>query len=149
MIAFRDATEADLAVVVSLLADDAMGRVREDAGPPLPDAYGAGFRAMVAQGGRIILMVDGLDVVACAQLHILHGLSTKGMPRAQVEAVRVVGTRRGEGLGGLLLRQVIAEAQAAGCGVVQLTTHRSRMDAQRFYRVLGFVESHAGMKLAL
>jgi hypothetical protein len=32
---------------------------------------------------------------------------------------------------------------------VQLTTDRSRHDAQRFYESLGFVASHAGMKLQL
>jgi hypothetical protein len=33
--------------------------------------------------------------------------------------------------------------------LVQLTTDKSRLDAHRFYRRLGFVASHEGMKLAL
>jgi hypothetical protein len=32
---------------------------------------------------------------------------------------------------------------------VQLTSDKSRPDAQRFYERLGFVASHVGMKLAL
>lgn len=149
MIRFRDATEADLTAVVALLADDELGGEREEPGPPLPDAYATGFRRMAAQGGRIILMLDGDSVIGCLQLDVLHGVSTRGLARAQVEGVRVARGRRGEGLGASLLGEAVREAKAAGCGVMQLTTNLSRTDAQRFYRGLGFVQSHAGMKLAL
>ena len=149
MIHLRDATEADLPAIVALLADDALGSGREEPGPPLPAVYAQAFRRMAAQGGRILLLLDGDTVLGCLQLNILHGVSSRGMARAQVEGVRVAGTRRGEGLGAQLLRHAIAEARAAGCGTVQLTTNLSRTDAQRFYRGLGFVQSHAGMKLAL
>ncbi|MGO9356824.1 MAG: GNAT family N-acetyltransferase, partial [Xanthobacteraceae bacterium] len=40
-------------------------------------------------------------------------------------------------------------AREKGCILVQLTTNKQRTDAQRFYRRLGFVNSHEGMKLAL
>ena len=146
---FRDAVEADLAAIVALLADDELGGRREEAGLPLPDAYTVGFRCMAAQGGRIILMLDGDVVIGCLQLDVLYGVSTLGMGRAQVEGVRVARNRRGGGLGALLLQEAIREAKEAGCGVVQLTTNLSRTDAQRFYRGLGFVQSHAGMKLVI
>ena len=146
---FRDAVEADLAAIVALLADDELGGGREKVGLPLPDAYTVGFRRMVAQGGRIILMLDGDVVIGCLQLDVLYGVSTLGMARAQVEGVRVARNRRGGGLGALLLQKAIREAKEAGCGVVQLTTNLSRTDAQRFYRGLGFVQSHAGMKLVI
>jgi hypothetical protein len=32
---------------------------------------------------------------------------------------------------------------------VQLTTDKRRADAQRFYKRLGFVDSHEGMKLEI
>ena len=149
MIRFRDAAEADLAGVVALLADDELGGKREDPGPPLPGAYTAGFRKMTAQGGRILLIVDGDLIVGCLQMHVLYGVSTRSMARAQIEGVRVAGARRGERLGTQLMQHAVAEARAAGCGLVQLTTDLSRIDAQRFYRGLGFVQSHAGMKLML
>ena len=41
------------------------------------------------------------------------------------------------------------EARRRGCGLVQLTTDKSRPDAHRFYHQLGFVASHEGMKLRL
>jgi GNAT superfamily N-acetyltransferase len=43
----------------------------------------------------------------------------------------------------------IAECRRRGCGIVQLTTDKSRSDARRFYESLGFTASHEGMKLAL
>ncbi|MDU6836230.1 MAG: GNAT family N-acetyltransferase, partial [Bradyrhizobium sp.] len=32
-----------------------------------------------------------------------------------------------------------------GCNLVELMTHQSRTDAQRFYERLGFAKSHFGM----
>ena len=48
-----------------------------------------------------------------------------------------------------MLRWAIDEARARGAALVQLTTDKSRVDAHRFYRRLGFVDSHEGMKLQL
>lgn len=149
MIAFRDATAADLPAIVALLADDALGSAREDAGPPLPPAYAEAFRRLTAQGGRVILACDGPVVAGCLQLNILHGLSQHGAARAQIESVRVAGSRRGQGIGGALMRHAIADACRAGCAMVQLTSNRTRTDAIRFYERLGFTHSHAGLKLAL
>ena len=149
MIGFRSATAADLPAIVALLADDELGGGRETPGPPLPGAYLAGFQAMVAQGGRIILATGSTDIVGCLQLDILHGVSQLGMTRAQVEGVRIASTRRGTGLGSLLLAEAIRLAKAAGATSMQLTTNRARTDAQRFYENLGFKQSHAGFKLTL
>jgi GNAT superfamily N-acetyltransferase len=48
-----------------------------------------------------------------------------------------------------MLRWAIAEARRQGCFRLQLTSHLTRTDAHRFYERLGFVNSHAGMKLPL
>jgi GNAT superfamily N-acetyltransferase len=149
MITFRDADEADLPAVVAMLADDKLGGRREEVGPPLPPEYGAGFRAMMAHGGRIVLAMDDDAVVGCLQLDILYGVSQLGMARAQVEGVRVASSRRGHGIGGLLMQEAIRRAKAAGARSMQLTTNAARTDAQRFYEALGFVRSHVGMKLSL
>ncbi len=149
MITFRDAVEADLPTVVRMLADDRLGGGRERDGTPLPDSYVRGFRAMLAQDGRLILAEQDGAVVGCLQLNVIHGVSQQGQSRAQVEGVRVDSARRGGGIGAAMMRYAMAEAQAAGCGVIQLTTNSSRVEAQRFYARLGFTHSHAGMKLAL
>ena len=39
-----------------------------------------------------------------------------------------------------------ARARAAGAGVLQLMTDKTRQDAHRFYERLGFIASHPGMK---
>jgi len=149
VITFRDAFEADLPAVVRLLADDQFGQGRERDETPLPESYARGFRAMLAQGGRLILAEqDGL-VVGCLQLNVIHGVSQQGQSRAQVEGVRVDSARRGSGIGAALMRYAMAEARTAGCGVMQLTTNSSRVEAQRFYARLGFTHSHAGMKASL
>lgn len=149
MITFRDATEADLPTVVRLLADDRFGRARERDETPLPQCYAQGFRAMLAQGGRLVLAEQDGAVVACLQLNVLHGVSQQGQSRAQVEGVRVDSARRGGGIGAVLMRYAMDEARAAGCEVMQLTTNSARTEAQAFYARLGFVHSHAGMKAAL
>jgi ribosomal protein S18 acetylase RimI-like enzyme len=48
-----------------------------------------------------------------------------------------------------MIEAAIAIARSRGCRTLQLTTDKSRIDAQRFYTRLGFVNSHEGMKLKL
>jgi len=146
---YRDATEADLPVVVHMLADDRFGAGRERDVSPLPPSYFAGFRAMQTQGGRIILAVQDGAVVGCMQFNVIHGVSQQGQSRAQVEGVRVDSAMRGQGTGAAMMRHAVAEARAAGCAVLQLTTNRDRTEAQAFYARLGFTHSHAGMKITL
>lgn len=146
---YRDAAEADLPVIVRLLADDRFGVARERDVSPLPPSYLAGFRAMQVQGGRIILAVQDGVTVGCMQFNVIHGVSQQGQSRAQVEGVRVDSARRGGGIGAAMMRHAITEARAAGCGVLQLTTRTDRTEAHAFYARLGFVHSHAGMKLTL
>ena len=43
----------------------------------------------------------------------------------------------------------MAMCRERGCGLVQLTTDKTRPDALRFYESLGFEASHDGMKLNL
>ena len=146
---YRNATEADLPVIVHMLADDHLGGGRERDVAPLPPSYLAGFRAMLDQGGRIILAVQDGAVVGCMQFNVIHGVSQRGQSRAQVEGVRVDSARRGGGIGTAMMRHAMAEARAAGCVVLQLTTNRGRTEAQAFYARLGFTHSHAGMKITL
>ena len=40
-------------------------------------------------------------------------------------------------------------ARAAGCSLMQLTTHRTRDRAHRFYERLGYEPSHKGYKKML
>jgi hypothetical protein len=44
-----------------------------------------------------------------------------------------------------MVQCAVAEAQGKGCRLVELLTHNTRVDAQRFYARLGFAASHVGM----
>jgi GNAT superfamily N-acetyltransferase len=147
--AVRRAVEEDVPALVALLADDVLGAAREGGGPNLAP-YERAFAAVDADPAHLlVVVVAGEDVVGTLQLSFLPGLSRRGELRAQIEAVRVRADRRGAGLGEALLRWAVAEARRRRCGLVQLTTDRSRHDAHRFYERMGFVASHVGYKLAL
>ncbi|WP_204764014.1 GNAT family N-acetyltransferase [Lentzea nigeriaca] len=130
-----------------MLADDPLGAQREKPGDP---GYLKAFEVIDADPHQFLAVAesDG-EVVGTLQLTFTSGLSRLGMARATVEAVRVRSDQRGNGLGERLLRWAIDEARARGCGLVQLTTDASRVDAHRFYERLGFTASHVGMKLPL
>ena len=146
-ITIRRAVAADVHPIVAMLADDPLGATRERPGDP---GYLKAFEVIDADPHQYLAVADaGGEVVGTLQLTFTSGLSRLGMTRATVEAVRVRSDQRGNGLGEHLLKWAIDEARARGCGVVQLTTDASRVDAHRFYERLGFTASHVGMKLAL
>ena len=147
---FRDAKLEDLPAIVAMLADDERGAAREDASSPLNQNYLDAFDAIDNSPTNHLLVGEiGADVVATLQLTFTPGLSYIGGWRATIEAVRVVRARRGQGIGAQLLGHAVFLARLRGCRLVQLTTNKSRLDAQRFYLSLGFVNSHEGCKLDL
>jgi ribosomal protein S18 acetylase RimI-like enzyme len=149
-IAIRPAQRDDVPTIVRLLADDALGAHRELVEDPVAPVYLRAFDEMTAQpGNELLVAVDGDEVIGCLQLTIITGLSRRGMRRAQLEGVRVGSQHRGARVGEQLVLDAIARARAAGCGLVQLTSDVSRLDARRFYERLGFTATHIGMKLAL
>lgn len=149
----REATGADLPDILRLLADDRLGAGREDQADL--GRYLAAFAAIDADPAHQLVVgrflgPDGSDTMAATcQLSMLPGLSRQGSWRAQIEAVRVAAELRSHGLGGIMIRWAIAESRRRGCAMVQLTTDKSRTEAQRFYSRLGFTGSHLGMKLVL
>ncbi|PCE25360.1 GNAT family N-acetyltransferase [Paraburkholderia acidicola] len=149
-IVFRSALLSDVPAIVALLADDALGNHREVLGEPLDSRYVDAFRAIEAdKNQRLVVVVDGNEVIGTLQLSFVPGIARTGMWRGQIEAVRIAAHRRDSGLGQRVMEWAIEEFRARHCGLVQLTTDKSRGDAHRFYERLGFVASHEGYKLAL
>ena len=147
---FREATEADLPVIIAMLADDQLGASRENASLPLAPAYLEAFNAMEADANQVLCVaVSEGQVVGTLQITYIPGLSFSGSWRGQIESVRVASTMRGSGLGQQLMTWAVDQCRARGCRMVQLTTNKTRKDAQRFYDQLGFVASHEGYKLNL
>lgn len=149
-VTIRRATEADLPRVVDLIHLGAWGGSAEQPGPPLPAAYFEAFRAIQSNAATAVMVAD-LDgeVVGTFQFAVLRGLSHVGRPVAQVEGVHVAEARRSQGIGEAMMNWAMTEARRNGCYRLQLTSNKGRVDAHRFYRRLGFVASHEGMKLDL
>lgn len=149
-IIFRLATIDDLPSIVRMLSDDELGSQRERYEDPLPESYTIAFDD-INNDKNHELIVAALDeeVVGALQLMFLPSLSYQGGLRAQVESVRVDAKYRGQGIGSKMMMWAIERAKPRDAHVVQLTTHRSREDAHRFYEKLGFERSHLGMKLNL
>jgi ribosomal protein S18 acetylase RimI-like enzyme len=143
----RRARRDDVGPIVAMLADDPLGSARERIEHPLPPDY---FRAFERLDGdpniQLVVAQDGDGaVIGCLQLCILPGLSSQGAWRALIEDVRVAAHCRGRGIGEQLVQWALAESRAKGCKLVELFTHNTRVDAQRFYKRLGFQPSHVGM----
>jgi ribosomal protein S18 acetylase RimI-like enzyme len=149
-VSFRKARREDLRAMLELLNDAKMGNVPEQLQDPLPRVYQDAFAMIDADPNQLLLVgeIDG-RIVASLQLTFIPGIAHQGAWRAQVEAVRVASDLRGRRIGEAMMRHVIARARERGCDRVQLTTNKARDDAHRFYRRLGFVASHEGMKLWL
>src|SRR4051812_9741644 len=145
----RRATVADVPAIVGLYAADEAFGAREDL--DALDGYRVAFAAVDADPAHFLAVAEvaGGEVVGTLHLTVLPGIARRGLTRALVESVHVRPDRRGQGVGGELMRWVIAEARARGCGVVQLTSNKARPDAHRFYERLGFEASHVGFKLVL
>ncbi len=150
-IMLRRAEAGDLPAIVSLLAADQLGAVRDGIRDDADlRAYRRAFAAIDRDPAHVLAVaVAGDRVVATMQLSFLPGLARRGALRAQIEAVRVDQAYRGGGLGRAMLTWAIGEARRRGCTLVQLTTDKSRAGAHRFYERLGFTASHEGMKLIL
>lgn len=147
---FKLATRGDLLAIVQMLVEDELGAQRERFEIPLPQAYSDAFEAIDRDPNHelVVAEVDG-EVIGTLQLIFLPSISYQGGTRAQVESVRVVGRLRGQGFGAEMMKWALERARQHGCHLMQLTTHKSRTDAHRFYEGLGFAKSHIGMKINL
>jgi GNAT superfamily N-acetyltransferase len=145
---FRPARREDVPLIVAMLVDDPIAAGRE--GDPADEVYLAAFEDIETDPRQELVVAEsGGEVVGTMQITFIPGLSRRGGERALVEAVRVSSSMRGQGIGREMMRWAIERARHRGCRMVQLTTHKDRADAHRFYARLGFVDSHVGFKLSL
>jgi ribosomal protein S18 acetylase RimI-like enzyme len=143
----RRARREDVGAIIAMLADDRLGGPRERIEDPLPQCYFTAFETVERDANiQLVVAEDGEGaVVGCLQLCILPGLSSQGASRGLIEDVRVASHCRSRGIGEQLVQWAMTEARAGGCKLVELLTHHTRVDAQRFYERLGFARSHVGM----
>ena len=146
-LSFRDARRDDLPRIVELLTDDPLGTARETSDVA---SYERTFDVIEADPSNELVVgeVDG-HVIACAQLTFIPTISRGGTTRMVVEAVRVDPALRSGGIGAQLMAEAHRRGVERGCALAQLTSDKRRGDAHRFYRRLGYTQSHEGFKLPL
>lgn len=147
----RKATKKDVPEIVSMIATDKLGQLREDYQEPLPAKYFNAFENINKDPNQELVVMENESglIIGTLQLSFIQYLTYQGGIRAQIEAVRVHENYRGKGIGQELFAWAINRAQEKGAHLVQLTTDKKRPDALKFYEKLGFKASHEGMKLHL
>lgn len=144
----RRARAGDVEEIVALLRDDDLGASREskDLGP-----YASAFQQIDSDSKHFLAVIESAEgeVVGTMHLTLIPGLSRNATTRLQIEAVRVARSARGTGLGTAMIEWAHDYGREHGATLVQLTTDKTRPDAHRFYRALGYVDSHEGFKLEL
>jgi GNAT superfamily N-acetyltransferase len=150
---FRDALPADIATIITLSHD---GDARGKDTPPLDPAtlsdprYRAAFDEITADPNhRLVVAERDGEVVGTIQISIIPGMPRFGMKRGLLENVHIRADQRGSGLGTQMVAWAIEHCRDAGCGLIQLTSNKLRLDAHRFYEKLGFTKTHEGFKLML
>ena len=149
MMKFRKATINDVPTIVEMIADDELGKARENYTIPLPKTYFDAFERIDSDNNQeLTVVVDEKDeVVGVFQLTFIPYLTYQGGIRAQIEGVRVNKTYRNQGVGKTIFQWAIQRAKERNAHLLQLTTDKQRPDAIRFYESLGFKASHEGMKM--
>ncbi len=146
---YRAARKEDVPSIVAMIAHDKLGKLREDYKDPLPEKYYRAFQNIDSDPNQELIVIESEDnkIIGTMQLSFIQYLTYQGGIRAQIEAVRIHEEERGKGIGENLFLWAIERAKERGAHLLQLTTDKKRPEAIKFYRKLGFVDSHEGMKL--
>ena len=138
---------AELIMLGAAVASLSPGEIAAEARDPV---YLDAFERVAASPDSTLFAAerDG-HVIGTFQLTVIPGLAARGRSRAKVESVHVAPECRGQGIGALMMERAVSEARARGAGLLELSSHKQRPDAHRFYRRLGFAMSHEGFKLEL
>ncbi len=146
---YRGATRDDLPFVVAIGLADSVVPLDDDPAASDP-AYAAALARIDADPNQELVVAElAGEAVGTLQLTYIPGIMRRGMWRGIIEGVHITPARRNLGLGTDMIHWAIERCRARGCGVVQLTSNKKRVDSHRFYRRLGFEQSHEGFKLYL
>lgn len=146
---FREATKNNLLQIVEMIADDELGKTRENYQIPLPVEYLNAFEKINSDENQELIVVENedLEIIGTLQLSFIQYLTYLGGIKAQIEAVRIRNDKRGLGIGKIMFEWAINRAKERKAHLLQLTTDKKRPKAIKFYEKLGFKQSHEGMKM--
>ncbi len=146
----RKAKREDVEQIVQLLANDPLGKQRECYQQPLPQQYYVAFSEIDGDKNNYLIVVEHQHkIIGTLQLLILTHLTYQGGKRGHIEGVRIDDSYRGRGIGKLMIEWAVNKAKELDCHLVQLTMDKKRDATIEFYKKLGFVASHEGLKLHL
>ncbi|NJP39400.1 GNAT family N-acetyltransferase [Alkalicoccus luteus] len=112
----RSAVSSDLEAVVSMLADDVLGKEREQYVVPLLESYRHAFEAIEADpNNELIVACYKGEVVGVQQLTFTPYITHQGGWRATIEGVRTSLSIRGKGSGSELITWGIERAKERQC----------------------------------
>lgn len=149
-VTIRKAKKDDVLRIVELLSQDFLGKQREAYQEPLTQKYYDAFKEIDAEKNNYLMVAESENkIIGTLQLTIIRYLTYQGGKRAQIEGVRVDQSYRGRSVGKMMVEWAIAKAKELDCHVIQLTTDKQRPNALEFYKKLGFLASHEGLKLHL
>ena len=148
---FRKASKSDVIKIVRMIADDELGKTRENFQIPLPEEYVLAFEKINSDKNQELIVVEdgSSEIIGTLQLSFIQYLTYRGGIRSQIEAVRIRKDKRGLGIGKIMFEWAIKRAKERKAHLLQLTTDKKRPEAIKFYENLGFKASHEGMKLHL
>ena len=111
-LSFREAKEADLVMLIQMLADDQLGAGRESASIPLNKAYLSAFDQIDRDpNNQLIVVEEEGEIIGMLQLTFIPYLSHRGAWRCLIEAVRIHKSYRGKGIGTLVFKWAIEQAK--------------------------------------
>lgn len=146
----RRAKPYDLNELVSLLADDKLGRTREQASSEVTESYLDAFAKIDSDPNQYLMVLENNgEVIGTCHLTLMASPTFTGSTRLQIEGVIVNASIRGQNLGQQMIEFAINWGKEHAATIIQLTTNKERPDALKFYEKLGFKASHEGMKLYL
>jgi GNAT superfamily N-acetyltransferase len=149
----RPAKASDVPTIVALIVmgapAGALDRAAAEAEGRDP-VYAAAFERVAAAGNQHLFVADlNGRIIGTYQLSVLPGIAQRGRVRGKLESVHTDPECRSRGVGEAMMRHAITIAKAEGIGLLELSSDKRRDEAHRFYRRLGFAQSHEGFKMAL
>ena len=132
----REAATEDLPAVLALYAQPDL-----DDGDVLGPEQAREVFAQFARypSYRLFVAIDATRaVIGSYALLVMHNLAHRGTPSAIVEDVVVDPRCRGQGIGRQMMAHAMAQARAAGCYKLALSSNLKRTHAHAFYDALGF-----------
>ena len=142
MSVIREAAEADIPRILDLYRQLSLGPVDEEE-PRDIEGSRAMFRDMAAHPGYHLLVAEENGVVLGTIVFvILPGFAHTNRPWSVIEYVVVDEAYRSKGIGQQLMDYAADMAKAAGCYKIMLCSNKKRPDAHRFYRRIGYQQTH-------